>query len=146
MENTNNINKTFQEDVYKVKHYLEKNCIGKENIKTYSEIMDDLFPEVNKKMYHGRFKKIIQILRINFDRKISSTCKGYYLPTNQKEEARYFVNQTITHIKTCLGQGVDKKIFYDVLNNTPCNNVNDGQGKLKLTPYAKEEVKRYTTK
>ena len=146
MEQTNNKVevKTFAPDVYRIKELLEKHCVGKENIKSYSEIMDILAPEVNKKMYHCRFKKVIQTLRRNFDRYICSTSKGYYLPTNEEEASSYSVNQTITHLKTCLAQGVDPKIFYSVLNETPKNNVLDGQLKLKVTPYAKEEVSRFT--
>lgn len=142
--NNNVETKVFPPDVYKIKHYLETHCVGKCNIKTYREIMDQLLPDVNKKMYHGRFKKVIQTLRTEFDRKISSTSKGYYLPVSQEEESSYILSQAITQVKTCLAQGVDKRIFYDLLNATPCNNVIDGQGKLKITPYAKEEVTRYT--
>lgn len=134
----------FAPDVYKIKEYLEENCVGKENIKSYSEIMNDLLPDVNKKMYHGRFKKVIQILRTNFDRYICSTSKGYYLPTCDEEYSSYNLSQTITHLKTCIAQGVDKRIFYDLLNNTPSNNVLDGQQKLKISPYAKTEVTRNT--
>ena len=146
MEQTNNKVevKTFAPDVYKIKKILEEHCVGKANIKSYNEIMDILAPDVDKKIYHGRFKKVIQTLRRNFDRYICSTSKGYYLPTNEEEVARYSVNQTITHLKTCLAQGVDPRVFYDVLNNTPKNNVLDGQLKLKVTPYAKEEVTRFT--
>ena len=136
--------KTFPPDVYRIKDYLEKNCVGKVNIKSYKEIMSDLFPDIDVKMYHSRFKGCIQTLRTNFDRKICSTSRGYYLPTCAEEETSYTLNQTITHLKTCLAQGVDKRIFYDLLNNTPCNNVIDGQQKLKVTPYAKEEVNRYS--
>ena len=144
----NNINKvevtTFPPDVYKIKHYLETNCVGKANIKSYKEIMEDLLPDVNAKMYHARFKAVIQTLRTNFDRIICSTSHGYYLPTCAEEETSYTTNQAITHLKTCLAQGVDKRIFYEILNNTPSNSVANGQRKLKVTPYAKEEVKRYS--
>ena len=140
MNEAKNINKTFTPDVYKVKDFLEKNCVGKSNIKSYSEIVNLL----DMKIEHCRFKKIIQILRRNFDRYICSTSKGYYLPTTEEEASRYSINQTITHLKTCLAQGVDPRVFYDVLNNSPRNNVIDGQLKLKVTPYAKEEVTRYT--
>lgn len=144
MNEAKNINKTFAPDVYRIKEVLERHCVGKANIKSYSEIMDLLAIDVPKKMYHGRFKKVIQILRRNFDRYICSTSKGYYLPTTEEEASRYSINQTITHLKTCLAQGVDPRVFYDVLNNAPRNNVADGQLKLKVTPYAKEEVTRYT--
>ena len=146
MENNNNKVETtkFAPDVYKIKNYLEKNCVGKANIMTYKEIMMDLLPDVDMKMYHGRFKKVIQILRTNFDRYICSTSKGYYLPTCDEEYSNYNLSQTITHLKTCIAQGVDKKIFYDLLNNTPSNNVLDGQLKLKISPYAKTEVTRNT--
>lgn len=144
MNEAKNINKTFAPDVYRIKEVLERHCVGKANIKSYSEIMDLLAIDVPKKMYHGRFKKVIQILRRNFDRYICSTSKGYYLPTTEEEASRYSINQTITHLKTCLAQGVDPRVFYDVLNNSPRNNVVDGQLKLKVTPYAKEEVTRYT--
>ena len=143
MENKN-INITLPPDVYRIKDYLEKNCVGRVNIKSYSEIMSDLFPDIDTKMYHSRFKSCIQKLRTHFDRKICSTSRGYYLPTSPEEETSYTLNQTLTHLKTCLAQGVDKKIFYDLLNSTPCNNVLDGQQKLKVTPYAKEEVTRYS--
>lgn len=144
MNEAKNINKTFAPDVYRIKEILEQHCVGKENIKSYNEIMDLLAMDVPKKMYHCRFKKVIQILRRNFDRYICSTSKGYYLPTTEEETSRYSINQTITHLKTCLAQGVDPRVFYDVLNNSPRNNVIDGQLKLKVTPYAKEEVTRYT--
>lgn len=134
--------KTFSPDVYKIKHYLETNCVGKANKKTYNEIMDELLPEVNAKMYHSRFKKVIQILRCEFDRYVCSDCRGYYLPSSLDEYSTYNINQAKTHIKTCLAQGVSKNVFYDLLNNTPSNNVVDGQLKLKVTPYAKEEVTR----
>lgn len=136
--------KVFPPDVYRVKEVLEKYCVGKENIKSYNEIMELLAPEVSKSMFHGRFKKIVQILRRNFDRYICSTSMGYYLPTSEEENSSYSIKQTITHLKTCLAQGVDPRVFYDVLNNTPRNNVLDGQLKLKVTPYAKQEVNRYT--
>ena len=144
MNEAKNINKTFAPDVYRIKEVLERHCVGKANIKSYNEIMDLLACDVPKKTYHGRFKKVIQILRRNFDRYICSTSKGYYLPTTEEEASRYSINQTITHLKTCLAQGVDPRVFYDVLNNAPRNNVADGQLKLKVTPYAKEEVTRYT--
>lgn len=145
MERENKVEvKTFAPDVYKIKKYLEENCVGKSNIKTYEEIMSEFAPDIDKKMYHSRFKKVIQILRTNFDRYICSTSKGYYLPTNESELANYNVNLTITHLKTCLAQGVDPRVFYNVLNETPRNNVLDGQMKLKVTPYAKEEVTRFT--
>ena len=144
-ENNNKVEtKVFSPDVYRVKEVLEKYCVGKENIKSYNEIMELLAPEVSKSMFHGRFKKIVQILRTNFDRYICSTSRGYYLPTSEEEASNYSVNQTITHLKTCLAQGVDPRVFYDVLNRTPKNNVLDGQLKLKVTPYAKQEVTRYT--
>lgn len=143
--------KTYPPMVYKIKEYLEKYCVGKENAKTYNQILDGIYNNVvgctvdeEDRISHMAFKVYIRTIRKAFDRYVCSNKHGYYLPTNEEELNGFLVKQAITHMKTCLSQGVSKDVFYKVLKETPCNNVLDGQQKLKVTPYAKEEVTRIT--
>lgn len=133
----------FPTRIYVLVNYLRKHCVGKENIKSYSEIAMGISDKSKFASNHGQFKKDIKEIRKHFNLKVCSTCKGYYIPRNAEEESSYLIRQAVTHIKTCLSQGVSKNVFYEVLNNTPTNNVVDGQQCLKITPHAREETKRY---
>ena len=137
----NNKSKVFKEfptRVFELKDYLLKHCVGKENITSFNAMPASIVSQS-----HSQFKKDIGTIRKNFNLKVCSTSKGYYIPKNEEEESNYLVAQAITHIKTCLSQGVDPRVFYDVLKHTPCNNVQDGQQCLKITKHAQKETRRY---
>lgn len=139
--------------IYRLYDYLKEHCVGKDNITTYNDIANGFcnkYLDDNEELAtvyinsHSVFKKDIQKIREHFDRKICSTCQGYYLPTSSEENSKYMTASALRLIKTCLAQGVGKNIFYDALNDASVNLVADNQEKLNLGKSEKEITKRYS--
>lgn len=145
-------NKDLESRIFRLYDCLKEWCVGKENIKTYDQLAMLYVLKCNqdseaKGIYlnnHALFKKDIQVIRERFDRIVCSTCKGYYLPISAEEESGYMLSSALRLIRTCLAQGVSKKLFYSELANDCCNSTNDNQGKIQLGDYEKDVIKRYS--